>query len=108
VRQALAAGYPVTLAIDVDDAFNSYTNGLVEPPQGHIYGGHDLVLYGYEGDIFWGVNSWGLSWGMGGLFKMSARAVAKAYDKFVVQVVPLWPEQQAPGSEHLSIVDEVT
>lgn len=95
VRQALAQGFPVTIAVQVDKAFNDYDGkSVLGPPQGDTRGGHDVVLIGYEGDWFWGVNSWGSGWGDGGLFRISAAAVAAATDKFVFEVVPIWPEAE--------------
>lgn len=95
VRHALAQGFPVTIAVDVDRAFNDYDGrGVLGPPTGKTYGGHDIILFGYEGDWFWGINSWGAGWGDHGLFRISAAAVAAASDKFVIEVVPIWPEAE--------------
>jgi hypothetical protein len=75
VCQALAAGYPVTIGVQVDNAFEAYMGkGCVTAPiASQELGGHDLCLLGYEtqadGSIWVrGVNSWTSGWGDHGYF----------------------------------------
>lgn len=84
VKQALAAGFPVLIGVQVDPAFEAYSGGMSEPAQGipnavtkpdltQDLGGHALCLLGYKtfaGGVLLmrGVNSWGESWGDYGFF----------------------------------------
>jgi hypothetical protein len=75
ICHTIAAGYAVSFAIpDADDAFESYTGGVLGGPVGRIYGGHELFCYGYEftpSGAFYidGLNSWGEDWGVVGGFR---------------------------------------
>ena len=86
VKQALAAGYPVVIGVQVDPAFEQYAGGIAEPdtmppiPKAvtapdltQDLGGHGLCLHGYKTfpggvTLFRGCNSWDVSWGDYGLF----------------------------------------
>jgi len=86
VKQALAAGYPVLIGVQVDPAFEAYSGGIAQattvPPTPKAVtapdplqdlGGHGLCLYGYKTfaggvTLFRGCNSWDVTWGDNGLF----------------------------------------
>ena len=71
VKHALASGYPVMFAMDVDDAYESYAGGVYEGPNGQVLGGHMQSLVGYDGETMHVLNSWGTSWGEKGLSRVS-------------------------------------
>jgi hypothetical protein len=77
LRQALAAGYPIAYAQQVDDALNDYTGGVLGSFRGPSRGGHMTNLIGYSRKDGWflGLNSWGTGWGEGGLYKISDERV---------------------------------
>lgn len=88
----LSSFQPFAIAIQVDEAFENYDGTKVlGPPQGHIYGGHDICILAYEGDYAWGINQWGINWGYRGLFKMSWQGVAAATSRYFPQALPIWP-----------------
>lgn len=118
VMQAIDAGFPFPMAIQVDAKFEAY--GADSPPleaadpatiprdaNGNFKGGHMTLLldYGQEkqwldpslwfsprGDspIFRGGNSWGKTWGQGGLYlaRPSFITAATTSDGFVLDAVP--------------------
>ena len=81
VMQAISSGYPVTIGVSVDQAFEAYSGGtsggipnmVTAPDKSAILGGHELHLVGYQnfpnGKTGWrGVNQWTPGWGDSGLF----------------------------------------
>ena len=89
IRSALAHGFAVVLAVQVDDAFEAGV-GILGPPSGQIHGGHYVCLYGYRTigteTIFKVVNSWGYGWGDNGCAEMSEEAIMAASDLYVMSV----------------------
>jgi len=89
VRHALAMGCPVVAGWRVSEAFLYWQTGPVPEQIENIVGGHALCLHGYRSDgTFEGVNSWGLSWGEGGLFVASEIFVRQATDVWALEVTP--------------------
>lgn len=92
VRTAIAMGYPVCFAIDVDDAFEEYDGSrILTRFSGVNYGGHYLYCVGYDTTsagktVISGVNSWGTSWGQSGLFEGDESFVAGWSDLYVLNV----------------------
>jgi len=72
IRRSLDRGFPVTIGVQVDEAFEDFGPG--DAPwsfSGETLGGHALCIVGYEPGFVWIVNSWGTSWGIGGFGKIS-------------------------------------
>lgn len=90
IRQALAEGYPVAVALLVDQAFEQST-GTVTALTGNVVGGHDIAILGYKPGFFRIVNSWGTSWGDGGYAWVSDDVIAsdRCMDATAVTVVKL-------------------
>lgn len=70
LMRALAHGFPVEFAVDIDESIDHYGGGTLRASSGPGRGGHMLLLVGYrrapEGVRFIIRNSWGTSWGIGG------------------------------------------
>jgi hypothetical protein len=71
LRLALAQGFPIAFAQEVDTEFENYSDGILGPFTGPSEGGHYTALVGYGPGWFFGVNSWGTSWGKNGLYRIS-------------------------------------
>lgn len=87
VRQAISEGYGVGVGIQADDAFMSYQGGsLVTAWDPAVKDrGHMVALVGYgSDDSFRGVNSWGTTWGDGGMFGADASWVLACQELFVL------------------------
>lgn len=72
-KDALLAGHPVLLGMQVGSEFEAYRAG--RPPVGietHNTGGHMTFLVGYEedGEVFKGCNSWSRNYGDGGFYRI--------------------------------------
>lgn len=81
---ALDDGFPVVTGFVVDDAFMSYRSGVLVRG-GSVVGGHMVCAVGYRDDVILYTNSYGTSWGEGGLVWISARDVddpAFTYDQY--------------------------
>lgn len=88
-KAVLSAGYPICVAVQVDDAFeNASSSAPLAPPRGKIHGGHYVTILGYYGDLFRGVNSWGEEWGDHGYFWLNAAAYEASTDRVAIRVVP--------------------
>lgn len=74
IKQALVAGYPIVIGIDVYTSFESQdvsTTGNIKIPDTHnekLLGGHCVALYGYNDttQTFIMSNSWSDKWALGG------------------------------------------
>ncbi len=94
VAQALAAGYPVVVGVEVDQAFEDQDGTKVCPPCGPAsLGGHMLCIVGYRtnarGELEFRVcNSWGPGWADHGLFWASAAWLKSGTDLFAITVTP--------------------
>lgn len=74
VKQALAAGKLVLAGIWVTESFAKWDGkGIIGLPNGSIYGGHGVMLCGYDDrkQAVIGPNSWGPAWGDKGFFWLS-------------------------------------
>ena len=71
---ALAEGHPVNIGTPWPNVWGGYTGGILPEinKDADLAGGHDTFLYGYDKseNIFFGQNSWGMSWGNKGRYKM--------------------------------------
>lgn len=88
VRRALSMGFPVVFGIDVDEAFERHTGGVIQRTLGGL-GGHYLMATGYDarnGVVFFGRNSWGTGWGESGEFRFSEELLDQADDLFIAEV----------------------
>ena len=90
VRQALAAGYPLPFALQVDRSFEDYTEGVIGGFAGESLGGHMTALIGYGPGWFLGINSWGPAWGDGGFFRISDARIgdSTSADFYALTVAP--------------------
>ncbi len=74
-KKALAAGFPVAFAIDVDEDFESWNDDKPIPDlpeDAPILGSHYIVAVGYTPeDNILAVNSWGSAWGDFGFCEIS-------------------------------------
>ena len=93
LKTALANGFPVALAIQVDEAFESFngTTPLGEPDLRNLLGGHYIYMTGYETlstgkTIFSGPNSWGTTWGDHGFWVGNEKFIADATDLYAADV----------------------
>jgi hypothetical protein len=92
VKRAIAAGSVVVWGTQVDQAFEDLSPGRVWPGVGgSSLGGHAMVLFMYDGDIFWTRSSWGSGWCEGGSARVSADAVKAGLEFWIVApTVPVW------------------
>jgi hypothetical protein len=91
IRRALAAGFAVTCAVDVDEAFEAYDGGVLGARKGDNLGGHYIYLHGYDTEVdgktvFEGTNSWGIGWGALGRFRGDEAFAARLRDLYVMKV----------------------
>lgn len=91
VRSALAAGFPVPFATQVDHALEGYAGrGEIGAFRGPSLGGHMMCLIGYRPGAFLGVNSWGSGWGLRGLFWMTDERIGSesSTDFYALNLAP--------------------
>lgn len=90
LRQALAANKPVTAAVaGGSDAFQNYTNGILEAINAQL--DHYALLIGYSTSssgetVFELLNSWSELWGEGGYGRMGEAGIQKLGDLVVLDV----------------------
>jgi len=87
IRGYLAAGQPVIVAVPVYQSFYGNAAQTIGPHTDgeRYYGGHALLLVGYDADGFWALNSWGPSWGHDGFAYLSNEFVKQeAWEGWVV------------------------
>ena len=77
ICSAIAEGHVVSIGNPWFDNWMEAPKGVLPEPSSSIVGGHETCLYGYDQDLrmFYGQNSWGSSWGMGGRFIMPFSAL---------------------------------
>ena len=68
IKYALYKHGPVLAAIKWYDTYKVNADGILEGEHKGNYGGHAVVVYGYNKDGFLCQNSWGKYWGNGGRF----------------------------------------
>jgi hypothetical protein len=96
ICDALVNGYYVSIGTPwYDKWMNPPTNGMLAKvtSRDSIAGGHETCLYGYnkKKDFFYGINSWGKSWGRKGKFLMRFQAFTQfgnwgGYDAHYIKV----------------------
>ena len=74
VKRAIAAHYPVALALQVNDAYMTATD-QVWRGIGPALGGHYVYAVAYTPDYLWTVGSYGRSFGMSGWVKVAWSAI---------------------------------
>ncbi|AZF90309.1 MAG: peptidase [Phage 5P_3] len=87
LRAQVAAGVPVLLAVPVYASFFSDAAGVIPPHANgeRFYGGHAMLLVGYDAGGFWALNSWGPTWGHDGFAYLSNEFVQQdAWEGWVV------------------------
>ena len=94
IKQALAAGNPVTFGFTVYESFESDTvarTGIMPMPKKgeKALGGHCVVADGYDDktQTFWVRNSWGTGWGLQGWFKMPYANLVNSSDFWILTKV---------------------
>ncbi len=90
IKRALANDQLVLAGIMVTDSFQDWDGkGIIPPAKPPLYGGHAVVICGYDDNIraLRGVNSWSKSWGEEGFFWLSYDFVSQS-----LQGVPAWLE----------------
>jgi hypothetical protein len=93
MKTALANGFPIALAVEVDSAFMDWNGtGVISAPRpGDSLGGHYIYVTGYEtllsgGVIFSGPNSWTEDWGDEGFWVGDESFISEARDIYVADV----------------------
>lgn len=92
MKTALANGFPIAIAVQVDSAFENWDgkNPLGAPDPNDILGGHYIYVTSYtttaSGVVFGGPNSWIESWGDGGFWLGNESFIAGAEDIYVADV----------------------
>jgi hypothetical protein len=93
IKTALANGFPVALAIQVDMAFEEWDgkNPLGAPDPSQILGGHYVYLTSYDTlstgkTVFGGPNSWTTSWGDAGFLLGDEAFILGATDIYAADV----------------------
>lgn len=93
IKTALANGFPVALAVQVDIAFEEFDGKtpLGAPDPRYLLGGHYIYCVGYETlsngrTIFNGPNSWSRSWGDEGFWIGNEQFIAGATDIYAADV----------------------
>jgi hypothetical protein len=93
MKTALANGFPIALAVEVDSAFMDFNGtGVISAPNlENSLGGHYIYVTSYEvlstgKTIFGGPNSWTDSWGDEGFWLGDEGFIAGARDIYVADV----------------------
>lgn len=92
MKTALANGFPIAIAVQVDNAFENWdgVNPLGAPDPNNILGGHYIYVTSYtttaSGIVFGGPNSWTESWGDSGFWLGNESFIAGAEDIYVADV----------------------
>ena len=88
MKQALYEKGIICFGMDVGQAFNDYTGGILDDP-GPRQGGHAMFLHGYyRNEFLEGQNSWGEGWGEKGHFRFTQRMAHRMRDIWVIQLTP--------------------
>jgi hypothetical protein len=87
IRGYLAAGTPVLVAVPVYQSLYADANKTigVHADGERFYGGHAMLLVGYDADGFWALNSWGPDWGHDGFAYLSNEFVRQeAWEGWII------------------------
>lgn len=77
IKRALAAHHLVVFGQQIGAEMDNPAKGaILDIPTGPILGGHCMVVYGYDGDVFNVVNSWSRGWGDDGCIRFTAARMA--------------------------------
>lgn len=90
IKRALANNQLVLGGMMVTDSFNDWDGkGIIPPAEPPIYGGHAIVICGYDDNIkaLRGLNSWSKGWGDEGFFWISYDFISQN-----LQGIPAWLE----------------
>ncbi len=83
-RHSIANGAPVVAGWDVDrDFLDPRGPRDILSLSGEFVGGHALCIFGYSGEWFEGVNSWG-NWRDAGFFRFHESVIEQARDAWVI------------------------
>jgi Papain family cysteine protease len=93
IANALAQGFPVVFAQQVDNKFFSYSGGTILALDADDAGGHMMCILGYrtrkDGTReFLVINSWGINWGESGYCWMHERVLAdpRSDEFYIVEI----------------------
>lgn len=87
LRSHVAAGTPIILAVPVYRSFFDHLTGTIPVHRDGetFYGGHALLLVGYDAGGFWALNSWGPTSGQDGFVYLSNAFVqADAWEGWII------------------------
>ena len=84
IKRALATGKPIVAGWDLSNTFGP-KDGIVDR-QVNGTAGHAMCIYGYDGDKFNVLNSWGQDWGVKGAFLGTSSFIADARDLWAIDV----------------------
>ena len=93
MKTALANGYPIAIAVQVDAAFENWDgkNPLGAPDPNQVLGGHYIYVTSYDtlsngSTVFGGPNSWTNAWGDGGFWLGDENFISGADDIYAADV----------------------
>lgn len=82
---------PVSVAVKVDNTFQSYRSGVIDS-KCHGFTNHAVIAVGYDADSFIIRNSWGSDWGEEGYIRMSRNTASRSGGPFCLwQYCPAVP-----------------
>lgn len=88
IRQEIFSNGPVVAAFNVYEDFYSYRSGVYHHVYGNMVGGHAVKIIGWgseAGTPYWLVaNSWNVTWGLGGFFKIRRGTNECGFESYVV------------------------
>lgn len=91
LRSALERGYLPIFGMSVDTKYENTGSAVYDEPGGGILGNHAQLVVGYSTilNAFRVMNSWGVTFGEGGLAWVSAQFMARrTFDRLVAQTTP--------------------
>lgn len=93
MKTALAQGYPIAIAVEVDSAFENWDGNspMGAPNPNDLLGGHYIYVTGYSvqsngSTVFEGPNSWTSSWGDFGFWIGNEAFIGAAQDIYVADI----------------------
>ena len=95
IRQEILTNGPVVASYDVYEDFLSYGSGVYHHISGNFVGGHAVKIIGWGVESgtpptpYWLVaNSWNVTWGLNGFFKILRGTNECRFESFVVAGIP--------------------